>query len=61
MENEVRSRSECERTEVLETAETVFDDTIRMYNMGIDRLLDSLCEEIMANVKRCSKHYKRDK
>lgn len=61
LENEVRSRSESENTELLETAETVFDETIKSYNLGIDHLLNKECDNIMTKVKRCAKEYKRDK
>lgn len=61
LENEVRNRSECENTELLETAETVFDDSIQLYNLGIDLLLNKECDNIMTKVKRCAKEYKRDK
>ncbi|XP_060843962.1 RAD50-interacting protein 1 [Rhopalosiphum padi] len=61
LENEVRSRSESEFIEILETADTVFDDSIRLYNLGIDRLLNCLTENIMTKVKYISKQYKRDK
>ncbi|XP_060856696.1 RAD50-interacting protein 1 [Metopolophium dirhodum] len=61
LENEVRSRSESEFTEVLETADTVFDDSIRLYNLGIDSLLNCLTENIMTKVKYISKQYKRDR
>lgn len=61
LENEVRSRSESEFTEVLDTADTVFDDSIRLYNLGIDNLLNCLTENIMTKVKYISKQYKRDR
>jgi hypothetical protein len=61
LEIEVRTRSESERTDVLETAETVFDDSIRSYNLSIDNLLNIQCEDIMTEVKRSAKQYKRDK
>ncbi|XP_022164709.1 RAD50-interacting protein 1 [Myzus persicae] len=61
LENEVRSRSESEFTEVLETADTVFDDSIRLYNLGIDHLLNCLTENIMTKIKYISKQYKRDR
>lgn len=61
LEIEVRTRSESERTDVLETAETVFDDSIRSYNSGMDNLLNILCEDVMTKVKRSAKQYKRDK
>jgi len=57
----VRSRSESEFTEILETADTVFDDSIRLYNSGIDHLLNYLTENIMTKVRYNSKQYKRDK
>lgn len=61
LENEVRSRSESEFTEILETTDTVFDDSIRLYNLGIDNLLNCLTENIMTKVKYISKQYKRDR
>lgn len=61
MENEVRSRSESEHIEILETSETVFDDIIKLYNLGMDHLLNVLCDDIMTKVKRSAKQYKRDK
>lgn len=61
MENEVKRRSESESTVMIETSDTVFDDTIKLYNSGIDRLLNSLCDNIMTKVKRSAKEYKRDK
>jgi len=61
LDNELRNRSECENIDLLETDETVFDDSIRSYNLGIDHLLNILCDDIMSKVKRVAKEYKRDK
>lgn len=61
LDNEVRTRSECEHTVLLETAETVFDETIKSYKLEIEHLLKNLCDDIMIKVKRSAKEYKRDK
>lgn len=60
MENEVRSRNEKD-PEFLETAETVFDESIVSYNSGIDQLSNYLCENILSKIKHNAKEYKRDK
>lgn len=61
LDNEVRNRSECEFIEILEIADTVFDESIRSYNLEIDKLLNCLSENIMTKVKLISKQYKRDR
>jgi len=45
----------------LEIVETVFDDAINSYQLSIDHLLNDLCDNIMTDIKKHSKLYKRDK
>ncbi|VVC45233.1 Hypothetical protein CINCED_3A025352 [Cinara cedri] len=47
-------------TELLETTETVFDDTIKSYDLEINILLNYLCDDIMNKIKRHGKQYKKD-
>ncbi|XP_050438401.1 RAD50-interacting protein 1 isoform X2 [Adelges cooleyi] len=61
LETEVRNRSESEHTEILENADTVFDETIRLYYVEIDSLLEELCGNVLIKVKRSAKNYKRDR
>lgn len=61
LENELKVKNENLHTDVFENSETVFDDSIQSYNLGIEHLLDIQCDDIMAKIKRSSKLYKRDK
>lgn len=47
-------------TILLDTAETVFDETIKSYDSEIDIFSNYFCEDTMTKVKRLGKQYKKD-
>jgi len=59
LENELRVKNG--NSLELAIVETVFDDTIHLYQLSVDNLLNTLCDNIMTNIKKYLKSYKRDK